>query len=155
MGPERETWMTELPPELSARIGGGQVSQTSVRAFNQRGKTGRGDTSGWTDTPEQRKAKEAQVGRVWGGPTSRRSGPGSCALFLAGSLSAILMFCNCCSACRRYWRRQATPMSAPSLLRALMGEQSPGPVLGRLPGGPLQRLRPWMLSMPRATGRRA
>ncbi|KAG2444929.1 hypothetical protein HXX76_001665 [Chlamydomonas incerta] len=61
MGFERETWMTDLPPELSARIGGGQVSQTSVRAFNQRGKTGRGDTSGWTDTPEQRKAKEAQA----------------------------------------------------------------------------------------------
>lgn len=52
--------MTELPPELSASVGGG-ASQQSVRAFSQRGKTGRGDTSAWTDTPEERKAKEAQA----------------------------------------------------------------------------------------------
>ncbi len=52
--------MTELPPELSANVGGG-ASQQSVRAFSQRGKTGRGDTSAWTDTPEERKAKEAQA----------------------------------------------------------------------------------------------
>ncbi|GFR39678.1 hypothetical protein Agub_g150 [Astrephomene gubernaculifera] len=60
-GSQRETWMTDLPPERSAAAGIGAVSQTSVRAFSQRGKTGRGDTSAWTDNPEQRKAREAQA----------------------------------------------------------------------------------------------
>ncbi|GLI60597.1 hypothetical protein VaNZ11_002769 [Volvox africanus] len=60
-GPQRETWMTELPPEMVAQPGPAGLSHTSVRAFSQRGKTGRGDTSGWTDNPEQRKAREAQA----------------------------------------------------------------------------------------------
>ncbi|GIL91130.1 hypothetical protein Vretimale_9578 [Volvox reticuliferus] len=60
-GPQRETWMTELPPEMVTRPGAAGLSQTSVRAFSQRGKTGRGDTSSWTDNPEQRKAREAQA----------------------------------------------------------------------------------------------
>jgi hypothetical protein len=47
--------LTELAgPRRAAR-------QASVRAFSQRGKITRGDTSGWVDTPEQRKAKEAQA----------------------------------------------------------------------------------------------
>ncbi|GIL65882.1 hypothetical protein Vafri_19522 [Volvox africanus] len=60
-GPQRETWMTELPPEMVTQPGPAGLSHTSVRAFSQRGKTGRGDTSGWTDNPEQRKAREAQA----------------------------------------------------------------------------------------------
>lgn len=53
--------MTELPPELSSRPDPAGPSQVSVRAFSQRGKVARGDTSAWTDTPEQRKVREAQT----------------------------------------------------------------------------------------------
>ena len=45
-GPSRDTWMTELPPEYKA---GGMPT---ARQFSRVEKRGRGDTSGWTDTPE-------------------------------------------------------------------------------------------------------
>lgn len=57
---QRETWMTELPPER--RPGMGPPSQVSQTAFSRQGIRGRGDTSEWTDTPETRAARHMQVG---------------------------------------------------------------------------------------------
>ncbi|EIE21657.1 DnaJ-domain-containing protein [Coccomyxa subellipsoidea C-169] len=45
---ERDTWMTELP---EARRPNAQPSQTT---FSQRGIQERGDTQGWTETPQQK-----------------------------------------------------------------------------------------------------
>lgn len=55
----RDTWMTDLPPEMEAKPGA-MLSQQSVRAFSRHGKVGRGDTAGWTDNPEQRASRQAQ-----------------------------------------------------------------------------------------------
>ncbi|CAI5490438.1 unnamed protein product, partial [Closterium sp. Naga37s-1] len=54
-GVERETWMTELPPERQA----GPPAQTNT-FFSRSDKVGRGDTSAWTDNPEQRAARAKQ-----------------------------------------------------------------------------------------------
>ncbi|GJP51186.1 hypothetical protein CLOM_g10350 [Closterium sp. NIES-68] len=54
-GVERETWMTELPPERQA----GPPAQTNT-FFSRSDKVGRGDTSAWTDTPEQRASRAKQ-----------------------------------------------------------------------------------------------
>ncbi|CAI5955853.1 unnamed protein product [Closterium sp. NIES-64] len=54
-GMERETWMTELPPERQAR----PPAQTNT-FFSRSDKVGRGDTSAWTDNPEQRAARAKQ-----------------------------------------------------------------------------------------------
>ncbi|KAK3271614.1 hypothetical protein CYMTET_20056 [Cymbomonas tetramitiformis] len=54
----RGTWMTELPPER--RPNQGPPSQTSQTSFAKTAQTGRGDTSGWTGTPAQAKARAAQ-----------------------------------------------------------------------------------------------
>ncbi|XP_066438012.1 GPALPP motifs-containing protein 1 isoform X2 [Eleutherodactylus coqui] len=57
--PTRESWMTELPPEL-ANFGLGP--RTFKRRTNERSK----DRSDWTDTPadRERKAREKQEGKV-------------------------------------------------------------------------------------------
>jgi hypothetical protein len=57
---QRETWMTELPPER--RPGTGPPSQHSQTTFSRQGIKGRGDTCEWTDTPEARAARLMQVG---------------------------------------------------------------------------------------------
>ncbi|KAI8476395.1 MAG: hypothetical protein J3K34DRAFT_516546 [Monoraphidium minutum] len=49
----RETWMTEVPPELQATAG------PAAEGPRQFGIKPRGDTSGWTDTPEQAKLRAA------------------------------------------------------------------------------------------------
>jgi hypothetical protein len=41
--------------------------KVSQRAFSRTGIKSRGDTSSWTDTPEQRRAKEASEGGYIGG----------------------------------------------------------------------------------------
>lgn len=48
--PEREAWMTELPPELQ-HIGLG------ARTFKKRSGPEKGDRSIWTDTPADRERK--------------------------------------------------------------------------------------------------
>ncbi|BDA44900.1 probable DnaJ homolog subfamily C member 5 at C-terminar half [Coccomyxa sp. Obi] len=48
---ERETWMTELP---ESRRPNAQPSQVNVTTFSQRGIQERGDTRGWTETPQQK-----------------------------------------------------------------------------------------------------
>ncbi|XP_077153474.1 GPALPP motifs-containing protein 1 [Ranitomeya variabilis] len=57
--PARESWMTELPPELSNF---GLGPRTFKRRTNERS----GDRSDWTDTPadRERKAREKQEGKV-------------------------------------------------------------------------------------------
>ncbi|PIA39359.1 hypothetical protein AQUCO_02600072v1 [Aquilegia coerulea] len=50
---KREEWMTTLPPERKA----GGVSMHSTTAFSRTTKEGRGDTSAWTDTPEDKTQK--------------------------------------------------------------------------------------------------
>ncbi|CAI9616090.1 unnamed protein product [Staurois parvus] len=57
--PTRETWMTELPPEL-ANFGLGP------RTFKRRANEKSGDRSEWTDTPadRERKAREKQEGKA-------------------------------------------------------------------------------------------
>ncbi|XP_073436389.1 GPALPP motifs-containing protein 1 isoform X2 [Dendrobates tinctorius] len=57
--PARESWMTELPPELSNF---GLGPRTFKRRTNERS----GDRSDWTDTPadKERKAREKQEGKV-------------------------------------------------------------------------------------------
>ncbi|KAM4048123.1 GPALPP motifs-containing protein 1 [Anomaloglossus baeobatrachus] len=57
--PTRESWMTELPPELSNF---GLGPRTFKRRTNERS----GDRSDWTDTPadKERKAREKQEGKV-------------------------------------------------------------------------------------------
>lgn len=59
-GPQRDAWMTELPPERQARPGGVTVP-VSQTAFSKRGVTGRGDTSGWTDTPQIAAERQQQL----------------------------------------------------------------------------------------------
>ncbi|CAI6002855.1 unnamed protein product [Closterium sp. NIES-64] len=54
-GVERETWMAELPPKRQAR----PPAQTNT-FFSRSDKVGRGDTSAWTDNPEQRAARAKQ-----------------------------------------------------------------------------------------------
>jgi curved DNA-binding protein CbpA len=53
----REEWMTALPPEKQVRAGAPPVPTTSVAAFSRVERTGRGDTSEWTDTPVERAAR--------------------------------------------------------------------------------------------------
>ncbi|PIO25744.1 hypothetical protein AB205_0197260 [Aquarana catesbeiana] len=57
--PTRETWMTELPPELT-NFGLGP------RTFKRKANEKSGDRSEWTDTPaeRERKAQEKQEGKV-------------------------------------------------------------------------------------------
>ncbi|XP_040197216.1 GPALPP motifs-containing protein 1-like [Rana temporaria] len=57
--PTRETWMTELPPELT-NFGLG------ARTFKRKAIEKSGDRSDWTDTPaeRERKAQEKQEGKV-------------------------------------------------------------------------------------------
>ncbi|KAM3934364.1 GPALPP motifs-containing protein 1 [Leptodactylus fuscus] len=57
--PTRESWMTELPPELT-NFGLGP------RTFKRRANERSGDRSDWTDTPadRERKAREKQEGKV-------------------------------------------------------------------------------------------
>ena len=50
----RETWMTELPPELGPGLG------LSARQFKGNKSTSTGDRSVWTDTPADR-AKKLKV----------------------------------------------------------------------------------------------
>ncbi|XP_018412107.1 PREDICTED: GPALPP motifs-containing protein 1 [Nanorana parkeri] len=59
INPSRETWMTELPPELT-NFGLGP------RTFKRRTNEKTGDRSEWTDTPgdKERKAREKQEGKV-------------------------------------------------------------------------------------------
>eukprot|EP00976_Prorocentrum_cordatum_P077899 1182875-Prorocentrum_minimum.AAC.1 len=57
----RGTWMTELPPEKRPRDPNAQMSQASVTQFSKSERKGRGDTSAWTDTPEQAMARKAQM----------------------------------------------------------------------------------------------
>lgn len=52
----RDEWMTKLPPERQA--GGPPVQQNTF--FSKSGKSGRGDTSVWTDTPAD-KAQKAKM----------------------------------------------------------------------------------------------
>lgn len=52
--PKRDEWMTTLPPE---RKPGGGVPMHSTKTFSKTSKEGRGDTSGWTDTPSDRAQK--------------------------------------------------------------------------------------------------
>jgi len=53
----RETWMTELPPEMSKNFG------LQSRQFSTKGgKADLGDRSIWTDTPQMRKEKESGSG---------------------------------------------------------------------------------------------
>ncbi|KAK9840458.1 hypothetical protein WJX74_010140 [Apatococcus lobatus] len=52
--PVREAWMTELPPE---RRPDKQPSQKSKTSFSQSRVQARGDTSGWTDTPQLKLAR--------------------------------------------------------------------------------------------------
>ncbi|CAK9261410.1 unnamed protein product [Sphagnum jensenii] len=54
--PSRDEWMTALPPERQA---GGPVSQQNT-FFSKAEKSGRGDTSIWTDTPAD-KAQKAKM----------------------------------------------------------------------------------------------
>lgn len=54
--PTRETWMTELPPELT-NFGLG------ARTFKRKAIEKSGDRSEWTDTPAERERK-AQVGSL-------------------------------------------------------------------------------------------
>ena len=54
----REEWMTALPPERQVRAGAPPVPTTSVAAFSRVERTGRGDTSEWTDTPAERAARQ-------------------------------------------------------------------------------------------------
>lgn len=53
-------WMTVLPPERikSDRLDFDKMQQ-SVTAFSKRGVQSRGDTSGWTDTPADRAARDS------------------------------------------------------------------------------------------------
>eukprot|EP00246_Nothoceros_aenigmaticus_P000097 TRINITY_DN1014_c0_g1_i4.p1 TRINITY_DN1014_c0_g1~~TRINITY_DN1014_c0_g1_i4.p1 ORF type:complete len:265 (+),score=55.11 TRINITY_DN1014_c0_g1_i4:203-997(+) len=53
--PTRDNWMTTLPPERQA---GHTYTQTT--AFSRSERSGRGDTSAWTDTPLQ-KAEKAKM----------------------------------------------------------------------------------------------
>ncbi|XP_069826635.1 GPALPP motifs-containing protein 1 isoform X2 [Dendropsophus ebraccatus] len=57
--PTRESWMTELPPEMTSF---GLGPRTFKRRANERS----GDRSDWTDTPadRERKAREKQEGKV-------------------------------------------------------------------------------------------
>lgn len=55
----RDTWMTELPPERRPTVG--PVMPQTQTAFSKRAITGRGDTSGWTDTPEAAAEKAQQL----------------------------------------------------------------------------------------------
>ncbi|KAK9908498.1 hypothetical protein WJX75_008702 [Coccomyxa subellipsoidea] len=48
---ERDTWMTDLP---EARRPNTQPLQVNVTTFSQRGIQERGDTRGWTETPQQK-----------------------------------------------------------------------------------------------------
>jgi curved DNA-binding protein CbpA len=79
-GGGRDSWMTDLPPEKSARTSV-LPPQGHQTAFSARAPQVRGDTSGWTMTPQQRaaaaEAGAAGVG-VLGGPSA---GP---ALLMAG-----------------------------------------------------------------------
>ncbi|KAL6747468.1 hypothetical protein V8C86DRAFT_3033753 [Haematococcus lacustris] len=55
-GSQRESWMTELPPELGSAFGSAMMQQVSQRAFARFGKKAR-DADGWTDTPQQCEAR--------------------------------------------------------------------------------------------------
>lgn len=80
----RDSWMTDLPPEkaATASVLPPQGHQT---AFSARGPQVRGDTSGWTMTPQQRAAAaEAEAGGGFGG-NGFLSGPATGpALLMAG-----------------------------------------------------------------------
>ncbi|XP_030482678.2 uncharacterized protein LOC115699423 [Cannabis sativa] len=52
VAPQRDEWMTNLPPE---RKPGGMPMQST--SFSRNAKEGRGDTSAWTDTPTDRAQK--------------------------------------------------------------------------------------------------
>lgn len=52
VAPQRDEWMTTLPPERKPG-----VTVHSTRAFSRSAKEGRGDTSAWTDTPSGRAQK--------------------------------------------------------------------------------------------------
>jgi len=58
---KRGTWMTELPPQFVAVDPLKQMSQTNVTQFAKVAKKAWGDTSGWTDNPEQARARQAQM----------------------------------------------------------------------------------------------
>jgi curved DNA-binding protein CbpA len=74
----RDSWMTDLPPEKAATASV-VPPQSHQTAFNARGPHVRGDTSGWTMTPQQRAAAaEAGAGAGLSGP---ETGP---ALLMAG-----------------------------------------------------------------------
>ncbi|KAI3803878.1 hypothetical protein L1987_32042 [Smallanthus sonchifolius] len=49
----RDEWMTTLPPERKP----GVATQQSTKSFSRTSREGRGDTSGWTDTPSDRAQK--------------------------------------------------------------------------------------------------
>eukprot|EP00887_Chlorella_sp_A99_P006302 scaffold3.g6302.t1 len=70
----RETWMTELPPERQA-VAGVMPVAGGFQGFSARGKTGRGDTSDWTMTPQQR-ALALEGGAGGGGPLLLAGGAG-------------------------------------------------------------------------------
>ncbi|GAX78794.1 hypothetical protein CEUSTIGMA_g6231.t1 [Chlamydomonas eustigma] len=53
---KREAWMTELPPERTAPA---KINQVTNRTFSQSGIKPRGDTSAWTDSPEQAATRKA------------------------------------------------------------------------------------------------
>ena len=75
---QREEWMTALPPEkkLSAAGVAQQLSQRSVTAFSLSGVKERGDTTGWTDTPQQKAMRAAGLLPAAGqGPLALTSGP--------------------------------------------------------------------------------
>ncbi|XP_068123861.1 GPALPP motifs-containing protein 1 isoform X1 [Hyperolius riggenbachi] len=65
--PTRESWMTELPPELT-NFGLGP------RTFKRRAHEKSGDRSDWTDTPadRERKTKEKQEGKVSSSKTEEK-----------------------------------------------------------------------------------
>ncbi|KFM26150.1 Protein CAJ1 [Auxenochlorella protothecoides] len=84
-GPAREAWMTELPPERSASATVAAVAPGSThRGFSQSGIKPRGDTSGWTLTPQQR-ALQLEGGGAAGGGTLLGPAPGGGAAAVTAS----------------------------------------------------------------------
>lgn len=53
---KRDEWMTELPPERSVS------TILTNRQFSKKDNAGRGDTSGWTDTPQDAAQKRQKTG---------------------------------------------------------------------------------------------
>ncbi|KAL4855003.1 DnaJ subfamily C member 14 [Chlorella vulgaris] len=88
---ERDTWMTELPPERRADVAAAPPTGPFT-GFSIKGIKSRGDTTGWTMTPQQR-AAQLENGSAGGGPLllTTAAGGADCGVAAANPAQAARM----------------------------------------------------------------